>query len=188
MFACFVKTPYQEKNTKNNQLNIIKMNKQLFELYSSKWDELCSAMLPIIEKEETKPANPLLLYIKGKEEGVADYSEADIRVMVFGQETNGWENNLLRTNAFADMQHLIDEYDKAFNTDDIFCKKTPFWRDFDKFRNLLGKKYPNKTIRYVWNNIVKIGKAEGKGCPPDYIYDVERKSFFGKRIRPNINP
>jgi len=167
------------------------MNNQLFELYSSKWDKLCTAMLPIIEKENIKPTNPLLLYINGKEEGIEDYNEADIRVMVFGQETNKWHNELLRSGAFADIQKLIDEYDYAFNTDDMFCLNTPFWKDFKKFRILLGEKYPIKTIRYVWNNIVKIGRVDIKGCPPDYIYDVERKYFSVIKeeiniIKPNV--
>lgn len=29
----------------------------------------------------------------------------------------------------------------------------------------------------IWNNIVKIGKFDDKGFPPDYIYEVEREHF-----------
>ena len=111
--------------------------------------------------------------------------------MVFGQETNGWWNDLPKANAFADMEMLIDKYDKAFNDDSMFCKNTPFWNGFDKFRQMLGEKYAGKKIRYVWNNIVKIGKADEKGCPPDEIYNIEREYFSViaeevKIIRPNV--
>jgi hypothetical protein len=43
----------------------------------------------------------------------------------------------------------------------------------------LNAKYPDKQIRYVWNNIVKIGKVReaGPGRPPKNIYDAERKFF-----------
>jgi hypothetical protein len=118
-----------------------------------------------------------LLYIEGREEKVEDYSEADIRVMVFGQETNGWWTDLPKANAFADMEMLIDKYDEGFNTDDIFLLKTPFWNGFDKFRQIFGEKYPGKKIRYAWNNIAKIGKADGKGCPPR-LYLQYRAEIF----------
>lgn len=148
-------------------------------------------MQPVIETQEVKPTNPLLLYINGKEEGVEDYSEADIRVMVFGQETNGWWTDLPEADSVTDIQMLIDKYDEGFNTGDIFLLKTPFWNGFDKFRQMLGEKYPGKKIRYVWNNIVKIGKANGKGCPPDCIYNIEREYFPViaeeiKIIKPNV--
>jgi hypothetical protein len=167
------------------------MNNRLFELYSSKWDKLCTAMQPVIETKEVKPTNPLLLYMQGRTEGGEDYSEADIRVMVFGQETNGWWTSLPKTNSFANIEMLIDKYDEGFNTDGIFLLKTPFWKGFDKFRKMLGEKYPGKKIRYVWNNIVKIGKADGKGCTPDYIYNIEREHFSiiaeeVKIINPNV--
>ena len=56
---------------------------------------------------------------------------------------------------------------------------------------MISDKYPDKKIRYVWNDIVKIGKSEGKGLPPDYIYNVERDVFSVikdeiKIIKPNF--
>lgn len=62
---------------------------KLRELYSSKWEQLSSAMKPIVEGNNysIKPTNPLLLWpCLGENE----YDVADVRVMIFGQETNDW--------------------------------------------------------------------------------------------------
>ena len=64
------------------------MNEALLNLYSSKWEDLTAATTSILEDEtlDIKPANPLILYIDEEEE----YKSADIRLMIFGQETNSW--------------------------------------------------------------------------------------------------
>ena len=66
-----------------------------------------------------------------------------------------------------------------------------YWNGVRRFINLLQAKHPNKKIKLVWNNIVKIGKYDDKGFPPDYIYEVEREHFSIIKqeleiIKPNI--
>jgi hypothetical protein len=56
---------------------------------------------------------------------------------------------------------------------------------------MLEEKFPDKKIRYIWNNIVKIGKLNEKGRPSDYIYEIERKYFSVIKdelqiIKPNV--
>jgi hypothetical protein len=53
----------------------------------------------------------------------------------------------------------------------------PFWYGLKKFKMMIEEKYPAKQIRYVWNNIVKIGREDGKGLPSDYIYKIEKEYF-----------
>jgi hypothetical protein len=145
------------------------MNEQLLKLYSSKWRGLSAAITTILEDDilDIKPANPLLLYIKKEE----DYKTADIRLMVFGQETNGWYDE------GANMEAVRGNYDNFFNGEKCWGYGGQFWNGVSRFLSSLQSKYPDKRIRAIWNNIVKIGKQSEKGFPPDYIYEIEREFF-----------
>lgn len=160
------------------------MNKELLELYSSKWDKLCPAIKSINDDDslEIKPTNPLLVFIDKEEE----YRNADIRVVIYGQETNGWYEDFK-----TDINPVLDCYDKFYNGGQCWNYGGQFWNGVSKFWTMLEEKFPNKKIRYVWNNIVKIGKSDEKGFPPDYIYEVERNHFSIikdelKILKPNI--
>jgi len=160
------------------------MNDKLLELYASKWDGMTTAFSPIFDDQalEIKPANPLLLYIDNEEE----YVNADIRLMIFGQETNSWYDE--RSATIADMQNL---YHGFFNEGECWGYGGQFWNGVSRFLNLLQTKYPEKKIRLTWNNIVKIGKQGDKGFPPDYIYELEREYFHVipqelEILKPNI--
>ena len=146
------------------------MNEQLLSLYASKWDLLCAAMRPVLQDEalDVKPTCPLLLAVRDEEA----FAAADIRVMVFGQETNSWYNE------FHDgLSSIVGQYDGFFNSGECWGYGGQFWNGIRRFVDLLQAQYPNKTIRLVWNNVVKIGKHDDKGFPPDYIYEVEREHF-----------
>jgi hypothetical protein len=160
------------------------MNKQLYELYSSKWSRLSSAMKQINEDGnlDIKPASPLLLFINKEEE----LQSADIRVMIYGQETNGWCEGFN-----SDIQPILDCYNGFYNGGLCWSYGGQFWNGVSKFWTMLEAKYPNKKIRYICNNIVKIGKSDEKGFPPNYIYEVERSHFSIikdelKIVKPNV--
>jgi hypothetical protein len=145
------------------------MNKKLLNLYESNWEKLSASMRDILNDEqlEEKPTNPLLLYINEEE-----YKAADIKIMVYGQETNDWE---------GPFQNYIEKtttyYDEFLNQGECWNYGGQFWNGVSRFISLLQEKYPNKKISLVWNNLVKIGKCNEKGFPPDYIYEAERNSF-----------
>ena len=82
------------------------MNEALTQLYESKWNALRTAIEPILSdpKIEIKPANPLLLYVGNEEE----YKSADIKLMIFGQETNSWYDK--RGETVDTVQNLYDEF------------------------------------------------------------------------------
>lgn len=146
------------------------MNEALLNLYSSKWDNLTTATKSILEDEtlDIKPANPLLLYIDEEEE----YKNADIRLMIFGQETNSWYDE---RGATIDAVQTL--YDGFFNEGECWGYGGQFWNGISRFLSSLKAKFPDKKIRLTWNNIVKIGKQGDKGFPPDYIYEIEREKF-----------
>jgi len=58
------------------------MNKALEQLYRGKWNNL------IENSKELRTAYPLLIKVN------EDYVNADIRVMIVGQETDGWIGEL----------------------------------------------------------------------------------------------
>lgn len=125
------------------------MNNQLQNLYHSKWNELSSELQNILndEKKEKKPTNPLLLKINERK-----YSNADIKIMIFGQETNDWEGDFNN-----DIGHLLQEYDNFFNSQDSFSYGGQFWNGYSKFITLLQERFPNSIIESVWSNVIKIG-------------------------------
>ncbi|MBN8877032.1 MAG: hypothetical protein J0I32_05755 [Sphingobacteriales bacterium] len=146
------------------------MNENLIQLYTSKWDNYFTMVNPILKDDniEVKPANPLLLYIADEEA----YKQADIRLMIFGQETNSWYEE--RDVTIAGVQNL---YDGFFNDGECWNYGGQFWNGVGRFLTSLHQKYPTKKIQLLWNNIVKVGKQGDKGFPPDYIYEIERKHF-----------
>lgn len=127
-------------------------------------------MQPILKDEtlELKPTCPLLLSIGNEEE----FKNADIRLMVFGQETNNWYDEF-----HNDIPSIIECYDSFFSNDKCWGYGGQFWNGVGRFIELLQTKYSNKKISLIWNNIVKIGKYAEKGFPPNYIYEIERKYF-----------
>jgi hypothetical protein len=150
-----------------------KLNEKLNELYSSKWEGIQSELNRIVNDDTLpiKPTNPLLIYLNEE-----DLNMADVRVMFFGQETNSWQlgNEILTDD--IDML-LKDQYDAFFNHNGCFSYGGQFWNGISKFKQMIAEQLPNKKFSYVWNNIIKIGKHDGNGCPPDYIYEIERKHF-----------
>jgi hypothetical protein len=159
------------------------MNKKLLNIYESNWEKLLASMQDILNDEqlEEKPTNPLLLYINEEE-----YQAADIKIMVYGQETNDWEGLFQ-----SDIEKTLTYYDEFLNQGECWNYGGQFWNGVSRFISLLQEKYPNKKISLVWNNLVKIGKYNEKGFPPDYIYEAERNSFNVakdelKILQPNI--
>jgi hypothetical protein len=90
--------------------------------------------------------------------------------MVFGQETKDWKDAPGKS-----VEYLCDVYHRFFNEN--HGKPSQFWNGFARFKAILGAKYPDKKIRYVWNDIIKIGKNGVQGRPPQNIYNAERQFF-----------
>ena len=66
------------------------MKKQLINLYENHWGNLSVNLKKILddEKQIQKPTNPLLINLNE-----SLYKDSDIKVLIFGQETNDWEND-----------------------------------------------------------------------------------------------
>lgn len=145
------------------------INQQLQNLYRQNWDVLSKEYLTQISDATLikKPTNPLLLKIDEQK-----YQEADMKIMIFGQETNDWGGNFN-----GNIETPLETYNDFFNTGECFSYGGHFWNGFNKLKAMIGAKYPQRNIYYIWNNIVKIGKAGEKNAPSDYIYAAERKNL-----------
>lgn len=156
------------------------MNDDLKKLYESKWNEL-------LNNATDDATHPLLIQING------EYENADIKVMIAGQETDGWGGNLKGT--ISDVCKLMDKYKEYLYSDGKKNKKNrrPFWnrKNFRYFQEKIPKIYENKTVSFVWNNVSKIGKTtRGKSSKETQM--LEKEYFTGvfeeelKILKPNI--
>lgn len=146
------------------------INDKLLEVYKENWSEYSSRLKNVLSNDtlELKPTNPLLIQIDEEK-----YQDADIKVMIFGQETNNWDGDFS-----GDIGHSLEMYDEFFNYDKGKGYGGQFWNGFHRFLSILEEKYPNKTIDSIWNNTIKTGvSGRGMNNPPEYIYEVE-KSYF----------
>lgn len=152
------------------------INQQLFHLYSSKWSNLSHKFNSMIKDDNSIsiPTSPLFLSVDEEK-----YEESAIKIMFFGQETNGWiENENCYYNGIdSGLKYLMDGYYDFLYNGRCWKHGGQFWNGIKLFQKKMAEKFQNKSIHYTWNNIIKIGKAEGIGRPPMNIYEIERSHF-----------
>ena len=165
---------------------------ELYNLYDElSDDELINKIkgknLQLSEKE--KSTDPLFICVS------EDYLNADIRLMIFGQETNGWGNEFITNNNIDEMLDLLINGDgdnpyylgyKGFFSEKACYKlKTPFWKLVSEFIFDLQTANQEKKIDYIWNNVIKMGKSE-IGFPNDWYNDII-KPYFNNLIIKEID-
>ena len=164
------------------------INQKLEELYNAKWENFSKALTNIVEDDNyiIKPTNPLLL----KHRDCDAYENAEIRIMIIGQETNGW--GYYEDGFFYNEMDEISEMYSEFYSGYKFEEHRGFFKNhFNSFLKLLKEKYPEKKASCFWNNVIKVGKANDKNTPPEYILEIEQKYFSVLKeeieiIKPNI--
>ena len=180
------------------------LNDKLVNLYASKIPGLYSAVKPLFDDPEAiKPALPLLIELNDD----GSYENADLRVMVFGRETNNWNDkynrskypfgsynfNLRNSDDIVTeiMGRHIDGEEEYYGLGDIYhgycyeesgIRKSIFTRRQDQLIQQLAYRLVNYNIGVVWNNISKIsrgGKDFGQCCgkPTPEIREIECRYF-----------
>jgi hypothetical protein len=153
-----------------------KIQTELNVKYQKEWD---TSVKTFNKTFDTKPTNPLLIDIP------SDYFCADCKVMIFGKETNVWEGEFPHKKG---IDHLLSTYKD-------FIKKShkgSFWNGVSKFKDALTKRLPpGKNVSVIWNNLIKIGKAQEKGAPEEAIVEWESNWFYVvlfeiKELKPDI--
>jgi len=139
------------------------MNENLKELYENKWNDL------LLNAKETDATHPLLIKVDNR------YENADIKVMIVGQETDGWCGSL--EDKKRDVQSVQNTYFNYLYKNNKKYNR-PFWNrnNFRYFKEEITKMFPEKEVAFIWNNISKIGK-NSRGEPTKKIENLEKKYF-----------
>jgi hypothetical protein len=123
-------------------------NRRLILLYEKYWNDMISIL------RDNELGSPLLLHIKDEDR----YQTADIKIMFFGQETNGWEGELGSKN-IEELQETSSKFlERGYGG--------RFWNAVGEYVNTIKEMNPNHHVEFVWNNIIKIGNivpGTGKG-------------------------
>ena len=150
-----------------HDMNLNQINNKLFELYSSKLNNL-KAMYNCFDVQQLYDyTNPLLLCCH------AGFLNAKKRVIFIGQETNKWLHDELKTNKVQSID-MIRELQSLYN-DFLLSQRcnTVFWQ----FINSVNEKICKEKVGYMWSNVWKIGKKSGKGRANSRINDLENSYF-----------
>lgn len=139
------------------------LNKKLEQLYLSKMDDLSKMYAELERSGLTDYSWPLLLHVCEEE-----YSKTPIKLMVIGQETNGWGAKLEKAEDVVPSMGVYEGFNlgRSYNS--------TFWQWAHKINGMLGN--PD-TNCFVWNNILKFGKECEKGSPEHYVAELENKYF-----------
>ena len=158
------------------------LNDKLRKLYVEKLGAGSPCFLQILREQRRstdkaiQPAYPLLIKINDE----AKYKKADLRIMIFGQETNSWETKVSQVEIpLHESCNFIDETVKSFMDAYLNFRtktdlKSPFWNAFKKMHELT----PKMNFEFIWNNIYKIGNREtNKNRPHKQIRELENEYF-----------
>jgi len=124
---------------------INELNNRLFAFYS----RLVPQLRDIIASNN-KLSNPHFLFVP------KDYFETRVRIMIVGQQTNGWGDKgiLQRPDATEALMKLYAE----FNLGEKYTR-SPFWQAALLLHRLINPNAPARS--FLWSNLVKVDQ-EGK--------------------------
>ncbi|MDR0544260.1 MAG: hypothetical protein LBG30_02790 [Odoribacteraceae bacterium] len=146
------------------------INEQLENLYTGKWNAIHEALQGVSEKESVLYANPHVIYVDDEEA----WTRARLRVMFFGQETRGWEDEDGSDKTIA---YLSDMYDRFFNKGECIRYGGHFWNGIGRLRSAFAERFPDVETQFVWSNIIKVGKKGKAGRPSEAMYSQVRQHF-----------
>jgi hypothetical protein len=118
-----------------------------------------------------------------------DYESAEVKIMIFGQETGRFENSeQYGDNAKPELvvEDIMELYNNDYNFNGINEKpfdigfNTTISRGVRDFINIIRLKNQNKNVKFVWNNVIKMA-MKSYGNPPT-------KLWYDEIIKPYLNP
>lgn len=113
-----------------------------------------------------------LLCLRASEE----FINADVKVMIFGQETNDWECEFPHPDG---VPHLLSVYDEFFNNGKCFSYGGQFWNGFSKIQSRLRDEFSaeSKSVGFIWNNVIKIGRCGEAGAPTKKVLEWQKSTL-----------
>lgn len=145
------------------------MSTEFLQRYQEEWDALLINKLTMdVGGEET--TNPLLLDVPPA------YFTANYRVMIFGQETNDWDGVFPHEGG---VDRILKTYRGFYTSGRCYAYGGQFWNGVSKLIGALQKQLrpTGKSMAVMWNNLIKIGKANDKGNPSAAILSWEDRWF-----------
>lgn len=97
--------------------------------------------------DEMRPASPLLI------RPPSSYFQSSLKIMFFGQETNGWGGGFHED---IGIERLLVDYDCWANRNRGFEYGGQFWNAIKSFSMAFTSLEPRSS--FIWNNIIKVGK------------------------------
>ena len=144
----------------------MKINEELNELYSRKWDALENDSRLI-----SNITHPLLIQVDE-----AEFCDSNIKIMIFGQETDDWCGDFPIGGSPLSVWKLMDVYQKYHESESKGKNRISFFnrRNFKYFEEELSKYFEIKGEKsiFLWNNLSKIGKTS-RGEATEKIREVE---------------
>jgi hypothetical protein len=139
--------------------------------------------------DKQKAVNPLFIHVSD------EYAAADVRLMVFGQETNTWGGCNYDGYDDPDMvSYLIDsegeddcDYKSFFTEKACYRYGGHFWNLVKKFIGNFQAANNGKNINYIWNNLIKMGLTRNNPGTTPYWYDNIIKLYFNDMILREID-
>ncbi len=150
------------------------INQELAEYYSLKWRKLCS----VLDENELKgyEYNPLLLGVNNPN----DFEKADVKVMLFGQDMSlgDWYKYDRNAQVLKECMLSIKTFDNKIGAISNGIKQTRgMGGGMNLFINKLNSNFKDKEIRYIWNDLVKIGRNIKWNNKKEILESIEDKYF-----------
>ena len=151
-------------------------SERLYQVYASKWDALCQKL------DEAGLCgyeySPLLLSVTNSD----DFDTADIKVMLFGQDMSAgdWYMYDRHTQPLEECMRAIRTFDNKEGAVGLNGnrQRKSMGGGMNKFIDTLNVRFQGKEIRYVWNDVVKLGRNVTKGNPhKSLLAEIERDYF-----------
>lgn len=170
------------------------LTKQLANLYEPKWNELKQQL----DAQNIKVQSPFMLGVAlehNNQGGYVDeswWTDADLKVMVFGQEPLNWPMPILDDGSQVQSDDFVELYQRFYSdnykgeyfltdSDNHLAKNKFFSMGFNGIMSgikdfVLGEQYSDKKVAYLWNNISKlsVGGRKGVDCG---IHNLEKEYF-----------
>jgi hypothetical protein len=154
---------------------------QLFDLYSRNWDNLINEIKKHDNYDEFQHPYLLSTPKEGEWEWEEEWKKADIKLMIFGIQTNGWimcvddieknekkEYYVYSSNDYnKSITGLMDKYEEFYFNGGNWAHGH-FWNYFYAIQELLKYHLKDKKVSVIANNVFKIEKAP---------IDIEENSF-----------
>ena len=171
------------------------LTEQLANLYEPKWKELKQQL----DAKTVTVQSPFMLGVAleyNNQGGYVDeswWTDADLKVMVFGQEPLNWPVPVMDDDSQAQSDDFVELYQRFYSdnykdgqyfltdSDNHLAKNKFFSMGFNGIMSgikdfILDESYPDKKVAYLWNNISKLSVGGRNGVSSD-IHDLEQKYF-----------